>query len=114
MWQDWNTFNFIRWKAEDWGGIWFKCLNFLIKLIDEIPIDSLFNTDSTNTTRNSKGKIFIKHCSTNLRKYSFSHRIAPYWNLLNSNIKFSDNINMFKNSLDGDPKLLELFYEFDK
>ena len=79
-----------------------------------VSFDNFFSTSNHNSTRRAEGKIFIKHCHTNIRKYCFSNRVAPYWNELPTNIKYEQNINCFKNLVDGIPKLKQLFYEFDE
>ena len=89
----------------------------IFNCIDDLPIEKLFKlTDCiyTNPTRKSEGKIFIRHCNFNDRKFSFSFRIAPHWNDLNPNVKFANSMNIFKNLLDGNPKFQSLFYQFDK
>jgi hypothetical protein len=80
--------------------------------IDDVDVQAFFSFTVTNT-RNSDGKVFINRCNTNKRKFSFSHRVSPNWNSLPANVKFTDNINTFKNALDHTPKLLDLFYGFD-
>jgi hypothetical protein len=81
--------------------------------IDEIDLHDFFSFSQTNMTRNSEGKVFIKHCVTNKRKFSFSYRVAHNWNSLPTDVKFSKNINIFKNSLDSIPKFVEQFYGVD-
>ena len=80
---------------------------------DNISVDSLFSVPQSNITRKTEGKIFIQHCHTNKRKMSFSHRVAPLWNALPTNVKFAPNINIFKNLLDEIPKFKELFIDYD-
>ena len=81
--------------------------------IDDVPVNSIFTTNNNNT-RNSEGKVFIKHSSSKIRKHYFSNRVAHIWNLLTPDTKFTDTINKFKNSLDRNPKLVELFKQFDE
>ena len=78
--------------------------------IDDICVDTLFSLSHNSNTRKADGKIFIQCCRTNTRKFSFSHRVAPLWNDLPTNIKFAQNTNKFKNLLDEHPKLKKLFY----
>ena len=80
---------------------------------DDVCVDTFFTLSKHNITRNSEGKIFIEHCNSNLRKFSFSHRVAPLWNELPTNIKFSHDINNFKNFLDETPKFKKIFFDFD-
>jgi len=81
--------------------------------IDDVDAHSLFSFSQTDITRNSQGKVFIKHCNTNKRKFSFSFRVANHWNSLLPNVKFARNTNSFKNLLDNIPKFVEYFYNFD-
>ena len=77
-------------------------------------LHTFFNLAPTNSiTRNAKGKIFIQHCNTNIRKFSFSNRVPKYWNALSEGTKFAPDINNFKNLLDADQKLCSNFLEFD-
>ena len=87
----------------------FKILNE----IEDVNTNTFFAFDQSNRTRNFKGKIFIKYCRTNRRKFSFAHRVANNWNSLPTNIKFAPSVNSFKNHIDTDPKFQELFYEYD-
>jgi hypothetical protein len=45
--------------------------------------------------------------------FSFSYRVAHNWNSLPTDVKFSKNINICKNSLDSIPKFVEQFYGVD-
>ena len=65
-------------------------------------------------TRNSERKIFIEHFRTNLRKNTLRFRIANHWNALTITQKFAQDTNKFKNLIDDDPKLVELFFAFDE
>ena len=53
----------------------------------------------TDRTRNPT-KIFIQHHRTQLRKFSFSNRVAAHWNRLPDHIKNAQSINSFKNQVD--------------
>lgn len=81
--------------------------------IDDVPMDSLFPIAQYTNTRNADSKIFIRHCRTNKRKFSFSNRVAPLWNNLPSHHKFAQNINQFKNLLDDLPNFKKMFKDFD-
>jgi len=81
--------------------------------IVDVDVHSLFTFSHTNITRNSEGKVFIKQCNTNKRKFSFACRVANNWNALPANTKFAPNVNSFKSLLEKDSKLLELFFGFD-
>ena len=72
--------------------------------LDDVAVDSLFCISQYKNTRNAEGKIFIQHCRTNKRKFSFSNRVAPLWNELPTKIKFAKDTNTFKNLLDEVPK----------
>ena len=82
--------------------------------MDDVCVDSLFSQSSYSNTRNAEGKIYIQHCYTNQRKFSFSHRVAPLWNGLPTEAKFAPNTNNFKNIIDEIPKMKKMFREFDK
>ena len=73
-----------------------------------------FSSPNISSTRNSHGKIFIKHCKSNTRKNCFSNRICNHWNNLNFNIKTAINTNAFKSLLDETPKFKTIFYSFDE
>jgi len=81
--------------------------------VDDVDVNALFSLSHNDFTRNSEGKIFIKHCFSNKRKYSFSFRVAANWNSLSSNVKFAQSTNHFKSLLDNIPNLREQFYGFD-
>ena len=83
------------------------------KMLVDVDMHSLFTFSHTNITRNSEGKVFIKQCNTNKRKFSFACRVANNWNALPANTKFAPNVNSFKSLLEKDSKLLELFFGFD-
>ena len=81
--------------------------------IDDIPFHSLFSEVPCSNTRNSEGKIFVKHCKTNLRKNTFSNRVITNWNTLPFSIKNAKSLNDFKVFIDNDPTLSDLFHGFD-
>ena len=64
-------------------------------------------------TRNSEGKILMRHCNTNLRKFYFSNRIISNWNSLPYNVKNANTLNDFKIFIDRDTKLGDSFYGYD-
>ena len=68
--------------------------------MNNLSWDTFFSRPFYNTTRGSEGKIFINYNCTNLRKNTFSQRVATYWNSLTSNIKSTNNLNTFKSLLD--------------
>ena len=81
---------------------------------DDIELHDLFSLSPVNNTRNSDGKLFVKHARTNKRKYSFSLRVTNPWNALPSSVKFAKTINEFKNRIDKLPQLQENLYGFDE
>ena len=86
----------------------------IYKGLDDIKWSDFFVSPFCTNTRNSEGKIFINHCFTNKRKFSFSNRVAKHWNELPPTLKNSRNINEFKNQLDIHPKFKDLLYSFDQ
>jgi len=83
------------------------------KLVDVDP-GRILALPKLECTRNSQRKIYVNHCNTNKRKNTFSNRVAPFWNPLPDTFKFAPTTNGFKNLLDGYPKLVERFVEFDE
>ena len=81
---------------------------------DDVDINMLFSDTPVNITRNSDGKLFLKHARTNIRKFSFSHRVVNHWNSLPSSVKFSKTLNEFKNRIDALPQLQTMFIDFDE
>ena len=62
------------------------------------------DTEQRFSTRTNSKKVVYNRANTNIRKNSFSIRIAKYWN------KLPENINSFKNRLDKHWKDEELYY----
>ena len=50
--------------------------------------------------------MYVEYSKINVRKFTFSNRIAPAWNALSLITRSAPNMNKFKNLLDRDPKLL--------
>ena len=67
----------------------FKIYN---KLVD-LDYSDLFKASIYDKTRGSEGKIYIQHCNTNTRKYSFTNRVAPLWNALPFALKNANTVN---------------------
>lgn len=88
----------------------FKIYN---KLVD-LNWSDLFQEPLYNKTRESEGKLFIRHSVTNKRKFCFTNRVATLWNTLPLTIKKANSIDAFKNALDKQPNMLELLYDFDE
>ena len=78
-----------------------------------INTNNLFILSNDTRTRNREHKIFIQHCNTNRRKFSFGHRVAITWNDLPNSFKCAKTINQFKNFLDSCQKLQSKFYDYD-
>ena len=81
--------------------------------VDDVDVNTFFSFPLTQVTRNSEGKLYMKHSSTNRRKYCFSNRVIFIWNSLPTNIKFAQNVNSFKNYLDSDAKISQIFNSTD-
>ena len=82
--------------------------------IDNIPPENIFRLASYKSTRNQSHKLGLRHCKTDLRKFSFSNRVVEKWNTREQEIKEAPSINAFKNRLDRDQKLVENFYDYDE
>ena len=54
---------------------------------------------------NAEYKLYVEYSKTNVRKFTFSNRIAPARNVLSLATKSAPNINKFKSLLDRDPNL---------
>ena len=80
--------------------------------VDNIEFEKFFAL-TNNKTRNNEYKIYIRHCKTNKRKFSFAYRVANLWNALPTNVKLAQTTNQFKNHLDGSATFKKLFYDFD-
>ena len=80
---------------------------------EDLHWDDFFQTPPYDRTRKCEGKIFIKHCHTNVRKFSFSNRVANYWNDLPLTLRNAPTINSFKNQLDMMSKFKDLFLGYD-
>ena len=74
---------------------------------------TFFQFSPFNRTRNSDKKIFINRSRTNLRKNCFSNRVAPYWNMLPSQVKNANNVNHFKNLLEQVKFIQDIKFDFD-
>ena len=81
--------------------------------IDNLDTNTFFQLSTNLRTRNSQDNIFIRHCRTNKRKYSFSNRVAPVWNKLPVTTKKANNLNTFKNLLDDVNFLREAKFVYD-
>ena len=80
--------------------------------LEDVNFDNHFSLSKLDITRNSEGKLFIKHSNTNKRKFSFTNRIIQPWNALPTTYKFAKDTNTFKNLLDNDKTLQSQFLQF--
>jgi hypothetical protein len=67
------------------------------------------DTEQRFSTRTNSRKVIYNRANTNIRKNSFSIRIAKYWNKLPENIVNAPSINSLKNRLDKHWKDEELY-----
>ena len=56
---------------------------------DNTDLHNLFQVSHITNTRNACGKLYLHHCNTNIRKYSYTFRVVRYWNSLPENTKFA-------------------------
>ena len=81
--------------------------------VDNTDLHNLFQVSHITNTRNACGKLYLLHCNTNVRKYSYTFRVAKYWNSLPESTKYAQDINVFKNLLDHHQNFRNIFLEFD-
>ena len=81
---------------------------------DDVNLHTLFSEAPVSITRNSAGKLFVKHAKTNKRKFSFSFRVINHSNALPTHVKFAKTVNEFKNQFDEMPQLVKFFCDFDE
>ena len=86
----------------------------IFQQIDDIHINKILPIASFNKTRNQDFKLRHRYCKKDIRKYTFSFRVVDLWNSLPTEIKNAPSLNSFKNRLDKNKKLSELFYDFDE
>ena len=79
----------------------------------DINTNMFFTSPALNITRKSTNKIFIKYSRTNIRKFSFSNRVAPYWNELTDKAKLAPDLNNFKKELDNQNFMKNSWYCYD-
>ena len=77
----------------------------IINQIDDLKVDTFFTPAKLDRMRNAEYKLYVEHSKANVRKFTFSNRIAPAWNALLLSTKSAPNINKFKSLLDRDPNL---------
>ena len=85
----------------------------IINKVDDLRCDDFYLFNGHNITRQSDINLQVRHCSTDMKKFSFSYRTTRYWNALSRETKMAVDINMFKNLLDKDSNRDILSYEFD-
>ena len=86
----------------------------IINNVDDTKVSNFFKFSSTKCTRNSIDKLCVNYSRTNIRKFSFSNRVPPVWNKLPELVKKAPNVNTFKNAIDRQKVLVDIFYEFDE
>ena len=82
--------------------------------IDDLNPSNIFSLATYTGTRNQGNKLRLRHCKTDIRKLSFSHRVVEKWNTMPREIKEAPSVNAFKNRLDANPKIVESFYDYDE
>ena len=81
---------------------------------DDLDPNEIFSQSTYSKTRNQGNKLRVRHCKTDIRKFSFSYRVVEIWNNLPKQIKEAPSVNAFKNRMDADSKIRERFYEYDE
>ena len=82
--------------------------------VDDIEPGNIFTLATYKSTRNQGNELGQSYCKTDKRKFSFSNRIVENWNKLPKEIKEAKSVNAFKNRMDSNQKLVELFYSHDE
>ena len=80
----------------------------------DLKVNKFFMQPTSERTRNSERKIFIQFHKNKMRRNFFSVRVAPHWNSLTNTMKYATNTNLFKNLMDNDHILREIFYSYDE
>ena len=73
----------------------------IVHRIDRINPDMFFELSETTRTRGHKYKIKKQRPRTNLKKFSFSHRVVDTWNALPANVVEAQDLNSFKSLLNA-------------
>jgi len=63
-------------------------------------------------TRGNSGKLEVRRCRYDLRKYLFSNRITNMWNSLLDRVVMADTVNQSKNRLDKHWANYALLYDY--
>ena len=66
---------------------------------------NFFTPTKFDVMRHAEYKLYPEYSKTNVRKFTFSNRIAPAWNALLLTTESAPNINKFQHILDRDPDL---------
>ena len=99
-------------KYRRYRGDLIQCYKIINK-VDDIDA-STFYTFNDNVTRNADNKLFVKRCNKDIKKYSFSHRSAKYWNSLSITTRSAESLDAFKSLLDKDDNKLIGLFDHDK
>ena len=84
----------------------------IIKKIDDISADSLFDLNLGVTRKNHIYKLNKPRSMTSQKMHSFSHRTINDWNDLPESVGVIDNINSFKSLLEKHWKGVDFKFEF--
>jgi len=95
-----NVLSYLAWR--DWSRgelerMYYLLINFYLVSLPFILTTSLYES---TCTRGYPYKLYLPHCSTDVRKYFVSQRIVKLWNELPANTDFS-SIESFKRTLRG-------------
>ena len=82
--------------------------------IDDIHSGNVFAMATYKGTRNQGNKLRQRYCKTDIRKFSYSQQEVEKWTNLPKEIKEAPSVNVFKNRMNAKPKLVEMFYDYDK
>ena len=82
--------------------------------IDDLMFDTFsFTPTKSDITRKAEYKLYVEYSKANVRKFTFSDRIAPARNALPLTTKSEPNFNKSKDLLDRDPDLLVNNFDCD-
>jgi len=86
----------------------------ILNQLDNIDRSYFFAENACDKTRNNVDKLYIQYAKTNVRKFTFSNRVAPVWNSLSHKTKTATNLNCFKNQLDTETFVKSSLYLYDE
>ena len=101
MIKDYDTLKYILWKEEEKEETWYKPTNLPENRWYRLDPENIFSQATYKSTRNQGNKLRQRHCKTDIRKFSFSHRVVEKWNTLPEEIQKAPSANAFKNRMDG-------------